>query len=110
MLMNLTVNAYQAVQTRLQSEPSLIGEVFITTGQHDQQLMIVITDNGCGMDETVKSRIFEPFFTTKPVGTGTGLGMAISFGIIENHRGTVEVESAVGQGTKITIFIPTSKA
>ena len=104
--MNLTVNACQAVQSRFESEPDLSGEVVISTSEVNQQLMIMVTDNGCGMDETVKNRIFEPFFTTKSVGSGTGLGMAISFGIIEEHKGTIQVESTVGQGTQISVFMP----
>ena len=63
-----------------------------------------IEDNGPGMDEDTRKRVFEPFFTTKPVGAGTGLGLSVSYAIItNNHRGTMEVESEPGQGTRFII-------
>jgi len=68
--------------------------------------MIKIKDNGAGMSEQVKRRIFEPFFTTKPVGIGTGLGMSITFGIIEKHGGNIYVNSEEGKGTEFSILIP----
>lgn len=58
------------------------------------------------MTKDTISRIFEPFFTTKPMGQGTGLGMSISYGIIEKHNGSIDVESKVGEGSTITIHIP----
>jgi len=68
---------------------------------------IEIRDNGPGMDEEVRKRIFEPFFTTKPTGSGTGLGLSVSYFIItENHSGSMSVESALGQGTKFVIHLP----
>ena len=63
-------------------------------------------DTGCGMSDDTKNKLFEPFFTTKDVGEGTGLGMAISFGIIEEHGGAIEVESTEGEGTLITVYLP----
>ena len=58
------------------------------------------------MDKVTQHKIFDPFFTTKEVGTGTGLGMAISFGIIEVHGGTINIESDVGQGSTLTVSLP----
>ena len=72
--------------------------------------MVKIKDNGAGMPEKVKKRIFEPFFTTKPVGIGTGLGMSISFGIIEKHGGNLFCESEEGVGTEFSILIPKNLA
>ena len=70
-------------------------------------LNIEISDNGPGMSEEVKKRIFEPFFTTKSVGSGTGLGMSVSYFIInDNHKGKMEVESQLGFGTKFIIKLP----
>ncbi|WDE02348.1 transporter substrate-binding domain-containing protein [Thalassomonas actiniarum] len=103
--MNLTVNACQAIETQKQQTP-LKGVVSITTREEQQKLLICFSDNGCGMDEKTQQRIFEPFFTTKDVGSGTGLGMSISFGIIEEHQGHFEIDSTPGQGTRITIFLP----
>ncbi|WP_244370159.1 sensor histidine kinase [Pseudoalteromonas xiamenensis] len=58
------------------------------------------------MDETTLTKIFEPFYTTKDVGKGTGMGMAIVYGFIEEHNGTIHVESKLGQGTSITVSLP----
>jgi len=58
------------------------------------------------MNDITQKKIFEPFFTTKDVGSGTGLGMAISFGIIEEHGGTLQVNSVLGQGSTLTINLP----
>jgi len=67
---------------------------------------VTFRDNGIGMDDRVKQRVFEPFFTTKEVGQGTGLGLSIGYGIIESHKGKIEVESQVEVGTKITVILP----
>jgi signal transduction histidine kinase len=70
-------------------------------------ILIRITDNGCGMAENVRQRLFDPFFTTKPVGSGTGLGLTISYQIVvEKHRGRLFVNSEIGKGTEFIIEIP----
>jgi len=106
--MNLTVNACQAIESQQQQQANLHGAVKITTRQEQQKLLICFNDNGCGMDEKTQSRIFEPFFTTKDVGSGTGLGMSISFGIVQEHRGHFDINSTPGQGTSITLSLPLS--
>jgi len=98
-LLNLCVNARDAVGAG--------GEITIeTVAEHDRALLVV-RDNGCGMPEDVLARVFEPFFTTKDVGRGTGLGLAVVHGIIEQAGGTVRVESAPGRGTSFYISLPT---
>lgn len=99
--MNILNNAIQAIP-----EEKKGGEIQLYTENQDQHVMIKIKDNGSGMSDQVKRRIFEPFFTTKAVGIGTGLGMSITFGIIEKHGGNIYVNSEEGKGTEFSILIP----
>lgn len=71
-----------------------------------EHVRVRITDNGCGMGETVRQRVFEPFFTTKDVGQGTGLGLSSSFGIVRDAHGFIDCESSAGLGTTFTILFP----
>ena len=68
--------------------------------------VVTITDTGPGMDEAVLSRLFEPFFTTKPLGQGTGLGLSVVYGILQNWRGTISASSSSGRGARFTLHIP----
>ena len=68
-----------------------------------------MTDTGCGIERGKLDQIFEPFYTTKPVGKGTGLGLSVSYGIVRQHGGTLEVESELGKGSTFTITLPTVK-
>ncbi len=63
-------------------------------------------DTGLGIDENVMDKIFDPFFTTKPLGRGTGLGLSICYGIIREHKGTIDFASKKGRGTSFTIRLP----
>jgi signal transduction histidine kinase len=69
-------------------------------------LCLSVADNGCGMSEETIAKVFEPFFTTKPVGLGTGMGLAMVYGTINNHKGWIRVESTVGVGTTFRLFLP----
>lgn len=72
----------------------------------EDYIAIIIRDNGCGMPPKVAARIFEPFFTTKPVGSGTGMGLAMAYGIIANHKGWIQLDSTENSGTAFAIFMP----
>jgi signal transduction histidine kinase len=71
-----------------------------------KSVTVSFKDNGVGMTAAQRDKIFEPFFTTKEVGKATGLGMSISFGIIENHKGRIAVESEEGRGTTVRVILP----
>jgi len=97
--MNLLVNAAQAIEE--------FGKIIIRTGyQSPDWLWVEVEDTGQGMSEATKARIFDPFFTTKPVGKGTGLGLSLSYKIIRDHQGRIEVDSTLGQGTRFRIYFP----
>ena len=103
-VMNLLTNAAQAVRAKHGDGGD--GAVSIRSWHENGIITIAVQDNGCGMDETVKSRVFEPFFTTKGVGEGTGLGLSITYSIVQKHNGTIAVESTPGQGSEFRISIP----
>jgi len=99
--MNILTNAIQAIP-----EEQKDAHISVRTADMDDHIQIVLGDNGTGMSDEVKQRIFEPFFTTKPVGVGTGLGMSISYGIIEKHKGEMTVNSELGKGSEFIIQLP----
>jgi signal transduction histidine kinase len=68
---------------------------------------VEVEDTGEGIPSLVRPRIFEPFFTTKPTGRGTGLGLSICYGIVEEHRGRIEVDAQPGGGSVFRVFLPT---
>ncbi len=68
--------------------------------------MVEVTDTGLGMSQEVMNKFFEPFFTTKEVGKGTGLGVSISYGIVKDYDGTIDVASQIGEGTTFTLTFP----
>ena len=96
--MNLLVNASHAIEER--------GTITIRTGHDDSQVWVEVQDTGRGIKPENLSRIFEPFFTTKPVGEGTGLGLSLSYGIVQKHGGRIEVKSELGQGTTFKVILP----
>jgi two-component system NtrC family sensor kinase len=97
-LVNLSLNACEAMPDG--------GTLLIGTSCVDGQVVIEVTDTGCGIKPQHLDQIFEPFFTTKPVGKGTGLGLSVSSGIIHQHGGTLEVESVPGKGTTFLVNLP----
>jgi len=99
--LNLFLNAIQAI-------PDPPGEIRVVArrDQEKNEAIIEVEDTGVGIDAEHLSRIFDPFFTTKEVGAGTGLGLSIVHGIIEQHNGSISVDSKKGQGTRFTIRLP----
>jgi signal transduction histidine kinase len=97
--LNMIQNASQAIKKEH-------GKVNISSAFIDDEIVIKITDNGCGMNETQQERIFDPFYTTQDVGSGTGLGLSVSMDIIRSHDGRIEVESQPGQGSTFIIYLP----
>ena len=106
-ILNLLVNASHSMVDQQRDEP---GTIKIKTSAQTDTVTIAVTDNGCGMDQSTIDSVFMPFFTTKEVGEGTGLGMAISHGIIEEHRGSIGIESTPGVGTTFTLTLPITSA
>jgi signal transduction histidine kinase len=107
-LLNLLGNAFDAVHEHAlsvngQYEPT----VTVSTRQVDGQLEIRVCDNGPGIPSEIRNRIFEPFFTTKPTGSGTGLGLSLSYDIVtQGHGGRLTVESTEGEGATFVITLP----
>jgi len=101
-LMALLLNAVDAVDERR-------GQLTIRTGRnpnHADEVVVEIEDNGVGIPRADQTKIFEPFYTTKPPGRGTGLGLSICYGIVEDHRGRIEVDSQPGRGSIFRVFLP----
>ncbi len=115
-IMNLVVNARDAMPKG--------GQIIVSTAKVEidaaiarqnpeavpgQFVCLTVADTGCGMDIETQARLFEPFFTTKEVGKGTGMGLAMVYGIIKQHGGWIEVLSQVGQGSTFKVFLPSTK-
>lgn len=92
---NMISNAVHAIGEK--------GELLISIVENPRTVEVKIKDSGCGMDAKTLEQLYTPFYTTKPPGEGTGLGLSVSFTIIEDHDATVDVQSAVGEGTEFTL-------
>ncbi|MGE3769044.1 MAG: ATP-binding protein [Kofleriaceae bacterium] len=107
-IVNLAVNARDAMPSggTLRIETTTVqlppGEL-LAAGDY---VLLAVTDTGCGMSEETKQRVFEPFFTTKPRGQGTGLGLSTCFGIVKQLGGEILIDSEVGRGTTMKVYLP----
>jgi signal transduction histidine kinase/CheY-like chemotaxis protein/transcriptional regulator with GAF, ATPase, and Fis domain len=100
-ILNLVTNAEQVLAGRQGARLTVAAE------RQGERTRIIVADNGAGMDEATRARIFEPFFTTRP-GHGTGLGLPLSYSIVQSHQGSISVTSAPGKGATFTIDLPAS--
>jgi len=98
--MNLLTNARDAVASSRRKR------VHVSTALAEKTVVVVVEDSGPGIPAAVLSRIFEPFFTTKERGSGTGLGLSVTYGIVRDHGGFIDVESASAGGAAFRIFLP----
>ena len=103
-IINLLSNSRDALEGFEEKQTGKIVEISTSSG--DSEVQIVFKDNGPGMEEDVKEKVFDAFFTTKPVGAGTGLGLSVSYGIIQEFHGSITVESELNKGTTFTIKVP----
>jgi two-component system, NtrC family, sensor kinase len=103
-VLNLLLNAAEATQSR----PAR--RVGVETAVSEGSVVLTVSDNGEGIPAENLARIFDPFFTTKSEGKGVGLGLAVSYGIIQAHGGDIEVKSKVGEGTTFTVSLPIEQA
>jgi two-component system NtrC family sensor kinase len=104
-LMALLLNAADAIEHG--------GALTVRTGvapHRPDEVTVAVSDTGPGIPPAELSKIFEPFYTTKPQGRGTGLGLSICYGIIEDHRGRIEVDSEVGEGSTFLVYLPAEEA
>ncbi len=106
-LISLATNAMQAIGEASGTIGLRLDSVRVDAAE---KVRLTLTDTGPGMDAAVRARIFEPFFTTKAVNEGTGLGLSVVHGIVHDHEGSIEVESAPGRGATFTILLPAACA
>jgi PAS domain S-box-containing protein len=98
---NILINALDAIEGN--------GNITVKSYSDKRNIYVDISDNGCGMNEATVKKIFDPFFTTKEVGKGTGLGLSVSYGIIKQFNGEIEVKSKLMEGSTFTIVLPFEK-
>ena len=104
-LVNLVVNAVQAIPDHRAD-----GRVVLRAETEGDRVRMVVEDNGAGIEPDVLRRVFEPFFTTKPFGSGTGLGLAVSRGLVASLGGDLRLESRPGQGTRAVVELARAEA
>lgn len=98
--LNLLVNAAQAMEHK--------GHLYLRAWQQEQSVCVEVRDTGHGIAPDHMKRLFEPFFTTKPVGSGTGLGLSLSYSIVKKHQGEIQVSSVLGEGASFVVILPIS--
>ncbi|HMD67764.1 MAG TPA: ATP-binding protein [Chitinivibrionales bacterium] len=114
-IMNLAVNARDAMpdggKLTIRTENAAVDQEYCrqhSAGRPGRFVCLVLSDSGTGMDELIQEHIFEPFFTTKAAGKGTGLGLSVVLGIVQQHKGWIEVQSEPGKGTTFEVYFPST--
>ena len=102
MIMNLVINAMDALEGIQDRTPTIM----IATSIEPENIRLMVSDNGMGIDQKILNRVFEAFFTTKSAGKGTGLGLSLCYSIAQAHGGSIEIESKLGVGTQVTVIFP----
>jgi PAS domain S-box-containing protein len=113
-IVNLCTNAYHSMMERggvlgVSLTETVCGEAALASGSElppGRYVMLAVSDTGCGMSQATMDKIFEPYFTTKELGKGTGLGLAVVYGIAKSHHGLISVQSELGKGSTFTISLP----
>ncbi|HML62728.1 MAG TPA: ATP-binding protein, partial [Solidesulfovibrio sp.] len=105
-LLNVVLNAAQALEEQAQREPWKRGRIVIETTLEPDAVTVTVADTGPGIDPIHAGRVFDPFFTTKPAGKGTGQGLAISNAIMARHGGSIDFQSRPGEGARFFIRFP----
>lgn len=109
-ILNLVNNAFYAVSIKSkEASADFIPAVTVSTKKVNDQLFILVKDNGTGISKQVKEKIFQPFFTTKGPGVGTGLGLSLSYDIVKAHGGEIKVETEEGVGSEFIVMLPADK-
>lgn len=107
---NLVTNAIDSMDEKAEQENGPVEKnLLIKTYNQDEWVVAEVSDTGIGMTDEVKTKIFEPFFTTKETGKGTGLGTSISFGIIQDYKGVIDIQSELGKGARFIIKFPATE-
>jgi signal transduction histidine kinase len=104
--LNLVTNARDAMEAKGPEAPK---KLTITTSREGKAVVAAVWDTGTGMPEGIRKKIFEPFFTTKETGQGTGLGLFITYNLVKDFKGNIEVESAPNVGTTFKVSFPVYK-
>ena len=109
--LNLLLNARSALHASSRAPKELhLRTCRVQHSEFGEAVQVEVRDSGVGIPSSMLHQVFQPFFTTKEAGKGTGLGLSISRSIVEEHRGRIEVESTVGEGTTFRILLPTQPA
>jgi PAS domain S-box-containing protein len=117
-ILNLALNARDAMKSggtialttrRMEFDEAAIARMHLNV-LAGEYIVLSVRDTGIGMDAETQQRVFEPFYTTKEGGAGTGLGMAAVYGTVKNHKGAIRIDSELGRGTEVTLYLPASRS